>query len=287
VKRATGTAGWRLASTWIRAQVVTFGLAALLLPMTSLAEPAEAVSFRLVYEAVGPQAPQRIAVEKWPGLVRLLDDSGRPFLVFDSRAGILTLLDHEAATYRRLDETGMRTLVEEASVAFGAIREYFEQLPEAERAGQQRGLQDLMSLRGPWQSLGAADDVVETGETAPVAGFSCRLLRFLAGTQHVGTACVVDPETIPGTDAIVAMFSEMNRIGDALAVAAPPPWPPAWPGHPLALASWGRWLPLQVVESPPGERRHELRLSLRETLADPEPPEAVPSGFRAATSPWE
>ena len=251
----------------------------MVLPMTSLAEPA---SFRLVYEAIGPQAPQRISVEKWPDLVRLFGDDGRPFLVYDSRQGVVTILDHEAGTYRRLDETGVRALLEEVSVAFGAIREHFEQLPEAERAEQQRGLQDLMSLRGPWQSLGAADDVVETGETALVAGLTCHLLQLTADSRDLGNACVVDPEAIPGADAIVAMFSEMNRIGDALAVAAPPPWPPAWPAHPLALASWGRWLPLQVVESPPGERRHELRLSLRETLDDLEPPEVVPSGFGPA-----
>jgi hypothetical protein len=235
-----------------------------------------------IYEALGPDSPQMEQIQVWPASVRWLDAQGRPLWHYAHASGTLTLIDHEARAYRRLDGDGVDALRAELAAALASQHQRIDALPAPDRATAWRQLSQATGLHRPWAAVEAANRWPPLGGNDRVAGLACRRLAVANGDRTVGEICVMDASERAGGGAILQMLSAMLQLADQMRSLAPDATWPAWPSHPLVAAARSGGLPLRIVEAVAGERRNELRLAQVQPLRQDAPSEdpVIPAGYR-------
>lgn len=254
-----------------------FALAALLCGgAPALAEPGrEAV--RWTFDALGPEAPAQERFDIDAEAVRWLDPQGRTQWHYARRSGTLTHLDHTLRRYRRFDAAGVQALAQ-----------------GLQQAAQVAQVAPPLAGRPPWAALDGAAPGPAPAAVQQVAGVACRQYILHASPGPVGSTCMAEAPALAGGAGLRQMLVALQQLAQAVRPVQAPGSAPLWPLHPLVVAVASPGVPLQVVASPAGEPRRELRLRLLEPLAPDaaQPPQAAqthadlmpPPGYRAAST---
>jgi len=225
---------------------------------------------QLIYEAVGPQAPQREFFDVSSTRVVWRSDDGTVRAQFNIVTDRLMGQSDGPVPWQDL---GPR--VTEARV--GALREQLRALQEPlaavapdQREDARRRLGEMFRLRGPWAALEpaqASDLRLPLPATHHRVGErSCRSVLLHVGATPVARACDVEVDTVPGGRQVVTLLQAIASAEDALRERLSDPWPLVWSVHPLVTAARDGRLPLEVMQVLPGEARHGLRLMDRGSL---------------------
>lgn len=157
--------------------------------------------------------------------VRMDSDGGRTSTIFDLSERSMTVLDHDAGRYHVMDEATAERLQAKMEEARRQMEAQMAQVP----AGQRAMMEQMMA-----QAMGAAAAEVpseiraeDTGETATVAGYECRILRSTADGEPMGESCVAEPSAVGMSDSdhatVQAAFRFAADFARAIASSAPVP----------------------------------------------------------------
>ena len=227
----------------------------------AMAQEAPERSVRLVFEAIGPQAPQREAFDVLPKAVCWRDDQKRVGMVYDRASGVLRLQSGESGTdtdqpptWMQLDAEGVQALAAQRKAIDEALDQQTRRGTPAEQALARRRMAELFASRGPWAAL----DAVTAQDPRPslpgaqqVLGYPCSRIALQAGGVTVGEACVAEPKIVAGGVAVVQMLRAMAAVLDQLRQPGNATVFLGLPSHPLLPAARGGQLPLKVVQTAP------------------------------------
>lgn len=147
---------------------------------------------------------------------RLRMESGGRVVLFDAQAGEMTLLDPETRTYNVLDEEVVRRMAQQMEQMRAQLEKQLEGVPEGQREQMRRKMQEMLPGVGPPPGI----RVEVTGETASVAGATCREARIHRDDEPAQEVCVADPGElgIPAGDfdTMTAMFGFFDDVAGAM-----------------------------------------------------------------------
>lgn len=233
---------------------------------------AGAAPVRLDFDQRIGERSERIGMRVTPSQVAVLDAQQRPSLLFDRRSAVLTLLDHEQRSYRRLDPARIKRLADDVNAALTQARAEASALPAAERALAEQRLQELL---GAPAKPPAAVHFKLTAQKGEFADQACRWYEIRTGSTPTGRVCAAPPTQVPGGEAVMALLGAMAKTYDALNRQTLLPL--ALPANPLLpLLALGQ-LPLSLEETRAGVMNRSRLLAIRplEGAADL----LVPAGF--------
>ena len=236
------------------AGVIGMGLVGSVMAKTSV------LGVRLVFQAIGTQAPQRESFDVLPQKVCWRDDQNQVRMVYDRASGVLRLQSHAGAdtgerlNWVQLDVEGVQALAAQRREASEALDHQTRRGTPAEQALGRRRMGELFAPRGPWAALDtvtAEDPMPSLPGVQHVLGYGCSRITLHARGQQVGEACVVAPQTVAGGTAVVQMLSAMAAVLDQLRMQGHTIEFLGLPSHPLLPAARGGQLPLKVVQMAP------------------------------------
>lgn len=147
---------------------------------------------------------------------RLRMESAGRVVLFDAGARVMKLLDPEAKTYNVLDEEDVRSMAQDMEEMSAQVEKQLENLPEKQREKMRE------QIRATLPGVGRQPDlrVEATGETASVAGVSCREARILSDGEPAQEICVADPGELgiarDDYDTMQAMFAFFADVAGAM-----------------------------------------------------------------------
>jgi hypothetical protein len=230
---------------------------------------------RLVFEAIGPQAPMREAFDVTAGQVAWRDDQSQVRMLYDRHSRVLQLgtsPTSDPSTGVLLNEDGIAELARQMRMVTADMERQAAQGTPAQQALTRQRWQQLIAPRGPWSAIDqvrAEDTRAMLGDGIRVLGFACSRIALQARGEPVGEACVAPPQSVAGGAAVLEMLQAMASALDRLRMLTDGAVLIAWPSHPLVPAARSGQLPLQVVQQTPGGVRQTLQLSAIEPLTSP------------------
>lgn len=233
-------------------------------------------SVRLDFDQQVGERVERIGMRVTPSQVVVLDAEGRPSLLFDRSSAVLTLLDHQQRSYRRLDPARIKRLADEVNAALSRASAEASRLPPAERALAEQRLQHLMGTPAAPAPETRFKTLAQRGE---FAGLACRWHQIQAGPAVTGRVCAAAPGQVPGGEAVMAMLAAMAQAYEGLSRQVRIPL--ALPGNPLLpLLKLGQ-LPLSLEETRAGVaiRSRLVAVQVQASGADQQLPEGFSDGF--------
>lgn len=233
-------------------------------------------SVRLDFDQQVGERIERIGMRVTPSQVVVLDADGRPGLLFDRSSAVLTLLDHQQRSYRRLDPARIKRLADEVNAALSRASADASRLPPAERALAEQRLQQLMGAPVKSAPETRFKSLAQRGE---FAGLACRWHEIQAGPTATGRVCAAMPAQVPGGEGVMAMLGAMAQAYDGLSRQTRIPL--ALPGNPLLpLLKLGQ-LPLSLDETRAGVaiRSRLVAVQAQASGVDQLVPEGFTDGF--------
>lgn len=228
---------------------------------------------RLVYRAIGPQAPMHESFDVSAEAVRLRDAQGLLRLVYDRRTGVLQIPDSGTAgpfSGLRLHADGIARLAQDMRDITVEMAHQAAKGTAAQQALARQRWQELLAPRGPWSDLDrvrAEDERPPLGDKDTVLGHDCNRIALFAGQERIGEACVAPAQSVAGGTAVLQMLQAMAAALDRLRALTATSLPLAWPSHPLVAAARSGQLPLRVVQQTATGVRHSVQLDAVQPLA--------------------
>jgi hypothetical protein len=122
----------------------------------------------------------------------------RPDAIFNPAEGSMTVFDHSRRTFTRITRDQLEQMVK---MLGGAMKEMMDQamanIPP-EMRDKMKGMMAMPTMPG----AGEPTTTVDTGQTATVAGRSCRVFRTMVGTRVTAEDCLAEPTAfnLPAAD---------------------------------------------------------------------------------------
>lgn len=217
------------------------------LSFSVIAEPTAAgVTAHWTFEASGDDAPRRERFVVRPEVVEWLDDHGRVRWRLERNTSTLVQIDPQDGSERSMDKAARAAIADE--------------LARARAMGLDAVVRPGQRMR-PWAAVESADRWVWLQERTQIAGVPCRRVSLSVNDSVVGEACIADAQTQPGGPALLQMLQSLLDLADEMGRHGGAALRGAWPLHPLVTAARAGGIPLQVLETLPGEHPREWRLA--------------------------
>lgn len=225
-----------------------------LLSACAVAAPGAGHSGRLVYEASGLQAGQRIVFSVDAGSVAWRLPGGEAVVTLDRFSGRLKADGLLPTSPGWLDESGVTQLGKALQLIALDLQAQVDAAAPENRERTRTRLLDMLQPRNAWSPIEQTtpqDPRPDTGRVERVGGLPCRVVLLQAGSTPVGEACVTDAAAVPGGPALVGMLNELDRVTLRLRQAVAGTLYPSPPVHALVAAARDGALPLRVTLTAP------------------------------------